>query len=46
MRYKDNITKLLLKQGFYSLLKSCKDLIQGVLETMKENDKIKYLPNF
>lgn len=45
MRYIDNISKLLLKQGFYSLLKSCKGPIQGVLDTMKENDKIKYVRN-
>lgn len=42
----DDMKSLLLRHGFCLLLKSCKEQIQGVLNSLDENEKIKYVLNF
>lgn len=43
---KDDIKSMLLRHGFCLLLKSCKEQIKGVLNSLDENEKIKYVLDF
>lgn len=42
----DDIKSLLLRHGFCLLLESCKKQIQGVLNSLNENEKVKYVFDF
>jgi len=46
MRPKDNIKCIILRHGFCLLLRSCKEQIQSILNSLDENRRIKYVLNF
>lgn len=46
MHSEDDIKCLIIRHGFCLLLKSCKEQIQGILNSLDENGRIKYAINF
>ncbi len=46
MYSEDDIKCLILRHGFCLILKSCKKQIQGILNSLDENGRIKYVINF